>query len=165
MALYENKQITVDENGQVLESVSEVVTKTPQTPDFVMAFTRDLGYLQNISGGASKLLFGLIASVDRNNEITLNMARKKRIAVQTGLKLSSLNGLLAQLKKKEVILSTERGIYILNPFLFGKGKWKNVQKMRMTIEYDFEKLTKKIDYENEYGVDEDEINLLDFEDN
>ena len=163
MALFENKQTTVNENGEVIETVTNSFSKIPQTPDFVMAFTKDLGYLQHLSGGGAKLLFGLMAVVDRNNEITLNKARKERVAQSTGLKLGSIDSLLNQLIKKEIILRVERGIYCLNPFLFGKGKWKNVQKMRMTIEYDFQNLIKTVDYENEYGVDEDEVNLLDFE--
>ena len=163
--MYEQNRTTIDgETGAVIESKNDSLVKIPQTPDFVMAFTRDLGYLKNISGGASKLLFGLIQSVDRNNEITLNKARKNKIAQNCGLKENSIDALLNQLKKKEVVIQIDRGIYQLNPYLFGKGKWKNVQKMRMEIEYDFTTQTKKVNYGADFGVDEDEPNLLDYGD-
>jgi len=157
---YEHNDTTVDsETGEVVEIISSKITRVPQTPDFVMAFTQDIGYLSQLSGGGAKLLFGLMQVVDRNNEITLNLARKKSIALATGLKVTSIDSLLNQLKKKEVIISVERGIYALNPYLFGRGQWKNISKMRMNIEYDFDTLKKSVVFENEYNhqTDEDEF--------
>lgn len=162
--VFEQKSVIIDhDSGQVKESKTDQLKKIPATPDFVMAFTRDMGYLRDLTGGASKLLFGLMQVVDRNNEITLNKARKKRISEATGISLSSIDSTLNQLKKKDVILQVERGIYQLNPYLFGKGKWKNINKMRMSIEYNFSTLEKKVEYETEYGEDEENPNLLDFD--
>lgn len=162
--IYQDTRTTIDEvSGEIVETTSDKVVKIPQTPDFVMAFTKDIGYLSALSGGAAKLLFGLMGVVDRNNEITLNASRKKLLAEQTGLKLGSIDSTLHQLKKKGIILTIDKGIFALNPHLFGKGKWKNIQKMRMSIEYDFLSQTKKIDYETSFGVDADEVNLLDFD--
>ncbi len=54
------------------------------------------------------------------------------------MKLESINVLLSQLVKKNMILKTdEMGVYLLNVFLFGKGKWTDIKKMRMLIEWDF----------------------------
>jgi len=147
------------ETGEIVSDESTVVSRQPSTPDFTMVFSRDLGYLKNITSGASKLLFGLIQIVDRNNELTLNKARKKQIAQNTGLKESGIDVLLKQLKDKDVIISLDRGIYQLNPYLFGKGSWKNIRKMRMTLEYDFNKNTKSISVETEHLDDGDGFDM------
>ncbi|MBT3720611.1 hypothetical protein HOG47_03085 [archaeon] len=163
--LYQDLRSTIDEKtGEVIETATDRIVKIPQTPDFVMAFTKDLGYLASLSGGASKLLFGLMSVVDRENEITLNASRKRRLAETTGLKIGSIDSTLHQLKKKKLLLTVDKGIFKLNPYFFGKGKWKNVQKMRMSIEYNFETQTKSVDFETQYGIDEEEVNLLDYAD-
>jgi hypothetical protein len=33
---------------------------------------------------------------------------------------------------------------MLNPFYFAKGEWKNIEKMRLTIDYDLVKGKRKI---------------------
>ncbi len=159
--IYENTNQTKDYvTGEVVEEVSHSVKRVQQTPDFVMAFTQDMAYLSALSGGATKLLFGLIQVVDRNNEITLNMSRKKKIAITTGLKIGSINPLLTQLKTKKVLIQVDRGIYALNPHFFGKGQWKNISKMRMNIEYDFDSLKKTIVFENEFREESEEDEML-----
>lgn len=160
------RQQSNTETGEVLGSENKtVVSRQPQTPDFTMVFTQDLGYLKNISGGASKLLFGLIKIVDRNNEATLNSSRKKMIADETGLKLNSIDTLLTQLTKKEVIERIDRGIYRLNPFIFGKGSWKNIRSLRMMVEYDFTSGKKRMLTEIDSDSDGDEFGEIPYSEN
>lgn len=145
-------------SGQITQSSRSNVMSVARTPDFVMAFTNDLGYLANISGGASKLLFGLLTYLDRNNEVALNKARKDEIAKKIGVNTTSIQPFLSQLLKAEVILRKSdesgvplQGVFTLNPYYFGKGQWKNVSKLRMMIEYDFNAGTKRVLSETEYN--------------
>ena len=64
--------------------------------------------------------------------------------------------MISNLVKKKVIQNKGRGVYLLNTFLFGKGDWTSVKKLRMEIEWDFEKLTKNIVIEQIYLDDEQE---------
>ena len=48
------------------------------------------------------------------------------------------------------------GVYLLNVFLFGKGKWTDIKKMRMLIEWDFKEKKKTVSIEKEY-LNEEEI--------
>ena len=45
-----------------------------------MTFTKDLGYLKNLSKGEIVLFFGLLQIVNNNNEIILNAGIKKRMS-------------------------------------------------------------------------------------
>lgn len=149
-------------SGKITSSSRQNVMSVARTPDFVMAFTNDLGYLANISGGASKLLFGLLTYLDRNNEVALNKARKDEIAKKIGVNTTSIQPFLSQLLKAEVILRKNddsgaplQGVFTLNPYYFGKGQWKNVSKLRMMIEYDFNAGTKRVLSETEYNEVDD----------
>ena len=122
-----------------------------------MTFTKDLGYLKNLSKGEIVVFFGLLQIVNNNNEIILNSGIKKRISENFDIKLESINVLLSQLVKKNMIIKTEEmGVYLLNVFLFGKGKWTDIKKMRMLIEWDFKEKKKTVSIEKEY-LNEEEI--------
>lgn len=151
---------TDHQTGEIISTSRSYATRVEQTPDFVMVFTNDIGFMSDISGGASKLLWGLLRFVDRNNEITLNKARKNEIADMVGIKSASIDALLTQLVKKNVLLKEagRLGIFTLNPYIFGKGQWKNISKLRTMIEYDFNTGIKRVAYEADYNeADKDDL--------
>lgn len=147
--------------GEIVENERKEIINYGRTEDFVMTFTKDLGYLKNLSRGEILVLMGFLKIVNRENEIILNVTIKERIAKDFDLNITSINQLISNLVKKKVITKTQgRGVYLLNTFLFGKGDWANVKKLRMNIEWDFEKLTKNIEIEQIYLTEEQEEILL-----
>lgn len=92
------------ETGEVVLTETDSVYRVPQTPDFVMAFTQDMSFISNISGGASKLLFGILSLINRSNEIYIVKEVKEKLSEITGLKFSSISVLVSELHKKNVII-------------------------------------------------------------
>ena len=153
----QTKTTKINEVGEIIETEKEQIINFQKTDDFVMTFTKDLGYMKNLSKGEIVLFFGLLQIVNNNNEIILNAGIKKRMSENFDIKLESINVLLSQLVKKNMILKTdEMGVYLLNVFLFGKGKWTDIKKMRMMIEWDFKEKKKTVMIEKEY-LNDDEI--------
>ena len=153
----QTKTTKINEVGEIIETEKEQIINFQKTDDFIMTFTKDLGYLKNLSKGEIVLFFGLLQIVNNNNEIILNAGIKKRMSENFDIKLESINVLLSQLVKKNMILKTdEMGVYLLNVFLFGKGKWTDIKKMRMLIEWDFKEKKKTVMIEKEY-LNEEEI--------
>lgn len=157
-----NKKTTVNGNGEFVEEEKEQIIRYPKTEDFVMTFTKDLGYMKDLTKGEMLVMFGFLQNVSNNNEVVLNKSIKERICNQFDLLPTSMNQLISNLKKKKMIISKERGIYILNTNIFGKGKWNEVKKLRMLIEWDFKSQTKKVLVEqtmlNEEEILEKQIN-------
>lgn len=141
----------------VSEEITEQIHKFPKTADFVMAFTKDLGYMKHLTKGEMLTLFGLLQIVNNENEIILNMAIKKRISNDFDLSIKSFDVQLSNLKKKKVIIQQDRGVYLLQPNLFGKGKWSDISKMRIGIEWDFKNQTKQMGIELEYKDEKESI--------
>ena len=153
----QTKTTKINEVGEIIETEKEQIINFQKTDDFIMTFTKDLGYLKNLSKGEIVVFFGLLQIVNNNNEIILNSGIKKRISENFDIKLESINVLLSQLVKKNMIIKTEEmGVYFLNVFLFGKGKWTDIKKMRMLIEWDFKEKKKTVSIEKEY-LNEEEI--------
>ncbi|QKF93234.1 hypothetical protein [Campylobacter sp. CCUG 57310] len=146
--------------GEVLSTEEISTTKIPQTPDFFMTFTQDIGFIANVSGGASKLLFGILSEISRSNTIVLVKEIKDKIAAKVGLNPSSINPLITNLVKNNVLLREKNNkrssVYMINPYYFGKGKWVNINKLRMLVEYDFVNGKKTFGVETEYIDDKDD---------
>jgi len=153
------------ETGEILDTLKDREQKTPKTPDFGMVFTQDLGYLKNLQGGDAKLLFGLFGVVDRNNELTLNKARKDSLANKIGLSTKTINSSINRLKNHEILVHVDRGIYKLNPYIFGKGQWKNIHEFRMELVYDFDKEVKTERYTTVYHEEDEDEQLPYIENN
>jgi hypothetical protein len=138
--------------GEIKEEENEQIIKYPKTEDFVMTFTKDLGYMKNLTRGEILLTFGLLQNVQRNsNHVVINKGIKEIISEQFDINVRSINNQLSSLKKKKIIIPTDKtGIFLLNTNLFGKGKWSEIKKMRMLIEWDFNTQTKKMMVEQEY---------------
>lgn len=155
------KEVVNYETGEVILKETDSVYRVPQTPDFVMAFTQDMSFISNISGGASKLLFGILSLINRSNEIYIIKEVKERLSQITGLKFSSISVLVSELHKKNVIIKKNAekrsSAYVINPYYFGKGKWVNVNKLRMIVEYDFINSKRTFGVETEYIDEKDDI--------
>ena len=146
--------------GEVISSEEFSTTRIPQTPDFVMTFTQDIGFIANISGGASKLLFGILSEISRSNTVVLIKEVKEKIAKKVGLNPNSIDPLISSLVKNKVLLRENNkkrtSIYLINPHFFGKGKWVNINKLRMLVEYDFVHGKKSFGIETEYIDEKDD---------
>jgi DNA-binding GntR family transcriptional regulator len=61
---------------------------------------------------------------------------KEEIAKELNLKVVTINKAISILSEKNILLRKARGCYLMNPFFFGRGKWENIKKIRMELEYD-----------------------------
>lgn len=69
--------------------------------------------------------------------VTLVPRTKKAICKELGWeKTSSLDNALQRLLKGKIIYRVDRGVFRMNPYLFGKGEWQDISRIRMEITYD-----------------------------
>ena len=55
----------------------------------------------------------------------------------TGLKIDRVNKVLTQLVKADIFRKIEgrRGVYRVNPFIIGKGEWKDIKELRANFDF------------------------------
>lgn len=126
-----------DANGNFKESSTASIFKAKQDaePAYIKVYLGDIGRLMNLQKGSSALLYELFKLISFDeNMIILNAAIKKRIAKTLNIKPQSLNNALSELKKKELLIHVDQGIYAPNPYYFGKGSWAELKKKRGKIE-------------------------------
>ncbi|RRA99479.1 replication/maintenance protein RepL [Larkinella rosea] len=130
--IYEKEIINV-QSGEVVQTERE--TQVPKEPDFIKLYLEDLVMLKDIPQWVSGVLYGLLKHMNYQNEIILNSTIKKRVAIELGIVPKTIDNALVTFVKKSILLRLDTGVYKANPFLFGKGEWSNIRKIRLQIEY------------------------------
>jgi hypothetical protein len=136
MSLYEErKEVRNHETGEICETSVFKNIRHDNEPSYIKLYVSDLCKLNDIPKTGNAVLNELLRLTDYNNEIILNAGIKKRITEKLKIKKGSLDNNISKLKKHKILVNVERGIYMLNPNLFGKGKWEDIKKLRIEWEY------------------------------
>lgn len=136
--------------GELKMTSDRKVVKKNSTPDFIMLFTQTAPMLADakLTAAQSQTLFEILSSyVSRNNLCIINTATKDAIAQKYSLKYTTVDQNVRALVDKQIILRQtvegQRGSqYFLNPHVFGKGSWTDIEALRYEIaaEYNFKTL-------------------------
>ena len=136
MILYEEiKETTDHKTGEVQTSKKFTSVKHDNEPSYIKLYLNDICKLNDIPKTGNDVLNELLQLVNYDNEIVLSSGIKNRIVKQLGIKKGSLDNNIYKLTKQGILSRIDRGIYMLNPLLFGKGKWPEIKALRITWEY------------------------------
>lgn len=133
----------IDANtGTILESVEKNVINWGQEPPFVKIYLKDILYLKDLPKSYNPLLLALLKRAGwakDGMEISLTAGTKRLIAKELNLQnIRTINNALSNFVKADVLFRVETGVYRFNPYLFGKGDWQDISKLRLQIEYTLE---------------------------
>ena len=133
------KRITY-EMERLNEQTGELVTThrdaiLPSEPDYVKLYLADIGILTGLPGAASSILHELLKLMDYKNRIVLNASVKREIAKELNISTKTIDNALGSLLKQNVLIRKDIGLFLGNPQLFGKGEWKNIRELRLTVQY------------------------------
>lgn len=122
--------------GELLPFVTEIteVNALPVEPNYLKLYIEDLGLLKRLSDGEINILLGIAAVSEYSGEVHLPLLIKQRIANSAGVKIQTINNIIAKLINKDVIKRIGTTVYILNPDLFAKGKWRDIREQRKTFQ-------------------------------
>lgn len=149
--LYEEvEKIKNNETGEIIEERNRKLVKKNNTPDFIMLFTQTSPQLfeAKLTSAQNSVLFSILTGqrVYRSNVVDLSSVARIEIEQATNLTRNTINQCISRLVKKDIILREQVGKntykYMLNPYVFGKGNWADIEKLRYEVDitYDFKKL-------------------------
>ena len=125
-----------NETGVITEQYESTVFSHEREPNYVKLYLDHLVTIANLQGWTSKVLYELIGSTSYANEgqlVVVNSGLKKIIAEKLEMKVQSVTNAINLLKKENILIQRERGVYVLNPQFFGKGEWKDIAKLRYEV--------------------------------
>ena len=115
-------------------------------PAFVKMYLDDLGMLHGLSRSNISVLHSLLkhmnfADDDIPQAVLVNSFLKKQILMENPNlnHTQTVTNSISELKKAGILEELGRGAYRFNPFLFGRGEWKDIEKLReikVTLIYD-----------------------------
>jgi hypothetical protein len=76
--------------------------------------------------------------MDYQGRIILNAGLKREIATRINTSVQHIENSLTKFSKKEILIRKDTGIYLANPWLFGRGSWEDVRAIRLTVEYNLD---------------------------
>ena len=129
------------ETGEVKYEQQHITYKIKSEPDFVKVYLKDLLYLFGLAKYNIGVLLWMMQHVTYASDqyglcTALNSTLKKDMMKALGIKhQGTIDNILSELAKKDVIQRVGRGVYRLNPYLFGRGDWHDITKIRMMVEY------------------------------
>lgn len=133
----------VDENGEVHSIHRESSYIIDDGPNYIRLYLDEvLSTLYDLPLSCSTVLFGLLKKVsyaisenaDESMVVYVNSSLKQDI-LDKSISISSVKTITNALNlmvKKGILYRVNRAKYQLNPFLFGKGKWTDIQELRLT---------------------------------
>jgi len=158
----ENKIKTTEEKKYFIKAEGE--------EDFIKLYIKHIGLIAELPGFSSPILFELLKFMTYSEEgqmIFINPFVKEKICKKLKTKDGTIKNSLTELCKKRILFRVRRGIYQVNPHIFGKGTWNNIKKLRMVVDYDKNgirlstKITKEKSEKPKY-TPEEIANILEF---
>lgn len=139
------EEVIVGDNGAVTLRHGFERSAVPSEPPYVKVFCQDISKLHNLPKQVCNVLWALFRRMQYDNTVLLPNAEKRAICEEIGLykrglnesevSVNSLDIYLNKMARKGMITRVGTGKYIMNPFLFGKGGWTNINNIRLSSIY------------------------------
>lgn len=129
----------VSEEGLVINQSKQVQGTTVAVttePDFVKLYLNDVVKLHCLPKTSNQILRELLKLMAYDNTFRVTAYDKRNIASKLDISSNTINNALVTLTNEGITTRLASGVYMFNPNIFGKGKWQDIQKLRVTIEYD-----------------------------
>jgi predicted transcriptional regulator len=123
------------DSGEVKQDFRQRTLQVEKEPDYVKFYLQDILRIKDLSKGSNAVLMALLRRMTYDNKIILIAAIKREISEELNVKIVTINKAIDSFLKADVIIRTDRGIYVLNPYLFGRGSWEDIRQIRLTIYY------------------------------
>lgn len=130
-----------NEDGTVQSASTNRTLRWEDEPAYIKLYLQDILYLSDMPKKYSVVVGALLKRVSYAGSedgmcITLVPRIKKAICNEIGwTHVSSLDNALQKLLKGKILYRVDRGIFRFNPYLFGKGDWQDIAKLRLEINY------------------------------
>lgn len=119
--------------GEALSSEKHFTVE--REPDYVKLYLQGILLYSDCPQWQNKVLHSLLKRINYQNEISLPVGYKREIVKELGISMSSLNNAISAFIRTKLLIRKDVGVYLANPHLFGRGEWKDIRKLRLTVEF------------------------------
>jgi hypothetical protein len=142
-------------DGGILEQRQNLTLSWGEEPAYIKMYLKDIMYLHDVPKKYAALTSALLRRMSYAGEehgmcVILAPIVKQEICREMGWqRVTSLNNALQKLLTGKILYRVDRSVFKFNPYLFGKGEWQDVARLRMEIDYnDIQGRTFKVNVEH-----------------
>jgi hypothetical protein len=121
------------ETGEVKEELR--VGYLEREPDYIKLYLQGILLYSECPPWQNRVLHALLKRINYQNEISLPVGYKREIIKELGIGKSSLDNAISAFVKAKLLIRKDVGVYLANPHLFGRGEWKDIKKLRLTVDF------------------------------
>lgn len=132
----------LNEQGEFVSKRANKTLSWGSEPAYIKLYLQDVLYLSDMPTKHSAVLYELLKRAsyagDKDGmQVIINASLKRRIAECLGLKnVGSISNAITDFVKGKILYRADVGMYNFNPYLFGKGDWQDISRLRLEINYD-----------------------------
>lgn len=132
----------MNDRGEMVSKRANQTLSWGSEPSYIKLYLQDVLYLSDMPTKHSAILYELLKRAsyagDKDGmQVIINASLKRRIKETLGFKnLSSVNNAITDFVKGKILYRADVGMYNFNPYLFGKGDWQDISRLRLEINYD-----------------------------
>lgn len=132
----ETHRVMNDLTGELMlmTTATTDINSVPTEPNYLKLYVDDLGLLNKLSGGEARALIHIAAIANYDGEIVLPLLIKKRIAEKAEVKVQAISDTIVKLISKGILKRIGSAVYMLNPDLFARGKWRVIREQRKAFQ-------------------------------
>ena len=134
------QEVEIDHTtGEVCRS-KQTIQFAPE-PNYIKLYLDCLGVFSGNVGLSVSLneifieVLKLVSYADDDQLVTINGYIKKRISEKTGKSIRRIDQALQLWVETNVLIRVARGTYQLNPYLFGRGDWRDIESLRANLDF------------------------------
>lgn len=110
-------------------------------PDHVKIYAPAIAPINSLIASHRRVLYSLLsmASLAKNGmRVVITASVKRMMCQELGIKNpQTIANTLSKMTKAGILIRIETGVYMLNPFLIGKGEWADIAKLRHSVDFIF----------------------------
>lgn len=121
--------------GEIVTTKSTEVSAFEKEPPYVKIYLEDIGNLNGLNNSEKKVMYEMICSMGYKNIVPAYKPVKQMMADKLGMPYNTLDKSIKEMVKKGILIRKARGLYIMDPSLFGRGSWNDIKNIRMIVDY------------------------------
>lgn len=132
----------INDKGEMVSKRANKTLSWGAEPSYIKLYLQDVLYLSDMPKKHSAILYELLKRAsyagDKDGmQVVINASLKRRIKEELGLKnVGSISNAITDFVKGNILYRVDAGMYNFNPYLFGKGEWQDISRLRLEVNYD-----------------------------
>ncbi len=106
-------------------------------PEHVKIYAPAIAPINSLTSGQRRVLYAILSeasSAENGMRVAITAGSKRLMCQKFGIgSPQTIANALSQMTKVGLLIRIETGVYMLNPFLIGKGDWKDIEKLRLGV--------------------------------